>query len=55
MEPTSSLRISGVRTHPVIAPLQSITTSSGSIAEAPLLLIDEVGDIGIQDAGKFAL
>ena len=48
MEPTSSLRIRGVRTHPVIAPLNPpITTSSGSITEAPLLLIDLETEEGV--------
>lgn len=48
MDRISSLRIRGLQAHPVIAPLkQPITTSSGSITEAPLLLIDLETEEGV--------
>src|SRR5579883_2877143 len=42
------MKIRSLKTHPVIAPLaMPVTTASGAVSEAPLLLIDLVTDQGI--------
>ena len=44
----TTLTVSGLRTHPVVAPLKyPVTTASGTLGEAPLLLIDLTTKEGI--------
>lgn len=48
MSATTPLKLREIKTHPVIAPLATpVTTASGALTEAPLLLIDLVTDQGI--------